>query len=78
VGTGVLTQDFKLEKQVLYCLSHTSSPFCSGYFGAGVSRTICQGWTQTLIFLISVSQVAGIAGVSHWNLAENNEFFRLV
>jgi hypothetical protein len=24
---------FALAKQVLYHLSHTSSPFCSGYFG---------------------------------------------
>jgi hypothetical protein len=24
-----------LAKQVLYCLNHTSSPFCSGYFGDG-------------------------------------------
>jgi hypothetical protein len=24
---------FRLAKQVLYDLSHTSSPFCSGYFG---------------------------------------------
>jgi hypothetical protein len=24
-----------LAKQVLYCLNHTSSPFCSGYFGNG-------------------------------------------
>jgi hypothetical protein len=23
-------------KQALYCLNHTSSPFCSGYFGDGV------------------------------------------
>jgi hypothetical protein len=23
-------------KQVLYCLSHSSNPFCSGYFGEGV------------------------------------------
>jgi hypothetical protein len=26
-----------LEKQALYRLSHTSSPFCSGYFGDGVT-----------------------------------------
>jgi hypothetical protein len=26
-GTG-----FELAKQVFYCLSHTSSPFCSSYF----------------------------------------------
>jgi hypothetical protein len=32
-----------LAKQVLYHLSHTSSPFCSGYFGDGVSPTICLG-----------------------------------
>jgi hypothetical protein len=28
---------FALAKQELYHLSHTSSPFCSGYFGDGVS-----------------------------------------
>jgi hypothetical protein len=31
-GTGVSTQSFMLAKQALYCLSHISSPFCSGYF----------------------------------------------
>jgi hypothetical protein len=36
-GDNVQTQDFALAKQVLYCLSPTSSPFCSGYFGDGVS-----------------------------------------
>jgi hypothetical protein len=30
-------QDFTLAKLVLYHLSYTSSPFCSGYFGDGVS-----------------------------------------
>jgi hypothetical protein len=30
-----------------------------------VSRTICPGWPQTLILLLSASQVAGITGVSH-------------
>jgi hypothetical protein len=33
-----------LAKQALYHLSHTSSPFCSGYFGDGVSQTICLDW----------------------------------
>jgi hypothetical protein len=32
---GVWTQGFVLAKQMLYHLSHTSSPFCSGYFGDG-------------------------------------------
>jgi hypothetical protein len=36
-GNGVGTQGFTLANQVLYCLSHTSSLFCSGYFGDGVS-----------------------------------------
>jgi hypothetical protein len=39
-GTGVSTQGFTLAKQALYCLSHTSSTFCSGYFGDEVSQTI--------------------------------------
>jgi hypothetical protein len=30
-GTGVRTQDFMLPRQILYCLSHFSSP-CFGYF----------------------------------------------
>jgi hypothetical protein len=33
----IFWQDFVLTKQVLYHLSHVSSPFCSGYFGDGVS-----------------------------------------
>jgi hypothetical protein len=39
-GTGVWTQDFMLATQAVYHLSHTSSPFCSGYFGEGASQTI--------------------------------------
>jgi hypothetical protein len=35
-GTRVWTQDSTLAGQVLYHLSHASSPFCSGYFGDGV------------------------------------------
>jgi hypothetical protein len=31
-----LIEGFALAKQVLYHLSHTSSPFCSSYFGDGV------------------------------------------
>jgi hypothetical protein len=32
-GTRIGIQSFALAKQVLYCLCHASSPFCSGYFG---------------------------------------------
>jgi hypothetical protein len=35
--TELSTQSFTLAKQVLYHFSHTSSSFCSGYFGDGVS-----------------------------------------
>jgi hypothetical protein len=35
-GNGVWTQGFTIAKQALYCLSHSSSPFCSDYFGDGV------------------------------------------
>jgi hypothetical protein len=57
--------EFRACKAALYHLSHTSSPFCSGCFGDGVSRKICLGWLQTLIFSMSASQVARIPGVSH-------------
>jgi hypothetical protein len=46
-------------------LSHTSSPFCSGYFRDWVLRTVCPGWPQTSIFLISVSQIIRITGMSY-------------
>jgi hypothetical protein len=35
--TGTGTQGFTLARQSLYHLSHTYSPFCSGYFGKGIS-----------------------------------------
>jgi hypothetical protein len=66
-GTGVWTQSFMLAKQALYCLSHTSSPFCSGYFGDGVLRTVCPGWPWTMILSISASKVVIITGVNHWH-----------
>jgi hypothetical protein len=59
------TQGFMLAKQVLYHLSHTSSPFWSGYFRDGVSLTIFPGWPGTSILPISASQIARITGVSH-------------
>jgi hypothetical protein len=35
-------------------------------FGDGVALTICLDWPQTVILLISVSQVARIIDMSHW------------
>jgi hypothetical protein len=39
--------------------------FCDGFFWDRVSWTVCPGWLQTVIFLISASGVARIADVSH-------------
>jgi hypothetical protein len=39
-----------------------------GFFDI-VSQTICLGWLQTVILLISASQVSRISGMSHWHLA---------
>jgi hypothetical protein len=36
------------------------------YFGDEVSWTVYPRWPQTVILLISLSQVAGITGVNHW------------
>jgi hypothetical protein len=60
----VWTQGFALAK-VLYHLSCTSCLFCSDYFGDGVLWTVCPGWPQTLVLLISAFQVARISVVSH-------------
>jgi hypothetical protein len=70
-GTRVPTQGFilakqGLAKQALYHLSHTSSPFCPGYFGDGVLRTTYPGWPWTVSLPISASR---IIGVNHWNSA---------
>jgi hypothetical protein len=75
---GLNTQDFTLTKQVLYHLSYTSSPFYSGYFGdgrgRGVSGTLCQGWSWTVIFPILPFQVTNITDVSPWCPAWQSAF----
>jgi hypothetical protein len=65
VGLGFEFRALHLQNR---CLSHTSSPFCPGYFGDGVLQTLCLGWPCT-IFPISASQVARITGVSYWHPA---------
>jgi hypothetical protein len=59
-----------LAKQVFYRLSHTSSPFCSDYFGGGVLWTTWPRWSGNFILWISVTQVVRITGVSHWDQVE--------
>jgi hypothetical protein len=53
-----------LAKQMLYLLSHTCSPFCSGYFGWDLVNYLY----RLTILPIAASQVAGIIGVSHQHL----------
>jgi hypothetical protein len=38
-----------------FTLSHSTSPFCDGYFQYKVLRTICLSWLRTSILLISAS-----------------------
>jgi hypothetical protein len=38
-------------KQTLYCLSHTSSPFCSSYFRDRISQTFCLIWPWTTVLI---------------------------
>jgi hypothetical protein len=50
-----------------FTLSPLHQPyFCEGFFKIGSHRTICPGWLQIVILLISVSLVARITDVSHW------------
>jgi hypothetical protein len=62
----VWTQGRTLARQMLYYLSHSASPFLCGFFWDRVSWTICPGWPQTKILLISASWVARITEMSHW------------
>jgi hypothetical protein len=66
---GVWTQGFALTKQELYCLSHTTAYFCSGYFGNRVFGTSYLGCSRTTVLLISSSQVARITCVSHSHIS---------
>jgi hypothetical protein len=52
VVLGISTQDFVLARQVLYCLSQASSPFCSVYFRDRV-LLFCPTWTTILLFYAS-------------------------
>jgi hypothetical protein len=60
--TTVWTQGFAITKHVLYYLSNTSSPLFCGYFGDGLSQTICLSWPW-----VSAFQIIRITDVSHWH-----------
>jgi hypothetical protein len=53
------------------------APFiCDRFFWSGISQTICLGWLQTTILLIS-AWVARITGLSHQHLAVSDPNFSL-
>jgi hypothetical protein len=67
-GTRVWTWGFVVARLVLYHISHTSSPLCSGYFEDRVS--FFPGLAWTVIFLFMLPPVAGMAGAQlffHWD-----------
>jgi hypothetical protein len=57
-STVAWTQDLHLKPLHQPC-------FCEGFIEIGSRRTICPGWLQTSIVLITDSWVARIPGVSH-------------
>jgi hypothetical protein len=52
-------------------LNHSASPFLYWVFLRLGFSTVCLGWLQTAILLISASWVARITSVSHQCLAGN-------
>jgi hypothetical protein len=66
-----LNLGFTLAKQMLYCLSHISSPFFLWLFYRwGSHEQIAQVGLK-----LQLSQVAKITGVSHWQPAGGFFFF---
>jgi hypothetical protein len=60
---GFCTQGFVLAKQVLYCLSHTSSLFWSAYFGdRGLVNYLPRLTLNTSIHLIAAFQELPVPG----------------
>jgi hypothetical protein len=69
VITGIRTQSFALARQGLYCLSHTSSPFYSGYFGDKVLLFVLPGMDHDhtiLHFLPHLRWQVCITKFSYW------------
>jgi hypothetical protein len=65
VGLGFELRALHLQSRCS-TVSHTSSPFCSGYFGdGGLVNSLPLMATQTPFSSISASQVIRITGVSH-------------
>jgi hypothetical protein len=78
--TGVWTQVFVLSKQALYCLNHTSSLFCSAYFGGeggGLQNYLSRLASNHTILDLSLL-TSRFIGMSHQYLAAFFFFFFVV
>jgi hypothetical protein len=64
-GTGVWTQGLYLSHSITLYQSFFVKVFFFSFFKDRVSWTICPGWLQMVIRLISASWVASITGTSH-------------
>jgi hypothetical protein len=71
---------YLLNSGLLTCIAGTLSleSILLCYFGNGVLWTICLGWPQATILLMSVFQVAKLIGVSHQHLTGNFDFNKLI
>jgi hypothetical protein len=49
VGLGFKLRALSLHSRGSNAVSHTSSSFCSGYFGDGALWTICPDWLPTIV-----------------------------
>jgi hypothetical protein len=58
-----------------YCLRNFSIPFWNGFFQDRVLWSICLGWLQIAILLISASWVARITGMSPCSQVSRPPFF---
>jgi hypothetical protein len=63
-GIGVCTQGSVLVRQVLYHLSHSSGPFCFGYFGDR-SRYFCSGQPSLLFSYFKLAIITELTGAHH-------------
>jgi hypothetical protein len=71
VSTGILTQGFPLARQVLYLLTHSSSPLSSGYFGDSTLLLVQAGLDQNPLIRLPI--VTGMTSA-----CQHTQFFFLL
>jgi hypothetical protein len=64
-STRVWTQGFTLARQVLYCLRHNSSSFCSGYSEDSISLCFCTGQPELQSSYCMLPTITGMTAIHH-------------